>query len=56
MHLTTSTHNLMKKGGRHSRRKRGGMVLGGPLLPQSYDEQGVGTSGVALQFLAGNAN
>jgi len=44
------------KGGRHSRRKRGGMVLGGPLSPQSYDGQGVGTSGVALQFLAGNAN
>jgi hypothetical protein len=41
--------------GRKSRKMRGGMVLGGPLSPQSYDGQGVGTSGVALQFVAGNA-
>jgi hypothetical protein len=40
-------------GGR--RRMRGGMAYGGPLSPHSYDGQGVGTSGVALQFVAGNA-
>jgi hypothetical protein len=44
---------MMKKGGR-SRKMRGGMVLGGPLSPLAYDGQGVGTSGVALQFVAGN--
>jgi len=41
-------------GGR-SRRMRGGMPVGGPLSPQTYDGQGVGTSGVDLQFVAGNA-
>ena len=35
---------------------KGGMALGGPLAPLSYDGQGVGTSGVNLQFVAGNAN
>jgi hypothetical protein len=34
---------------------KGGMVLGGPLSPLSYNGQGVGTSGVNLQFVAGNA-
>lgn len=34
--------------GNHSRRMKGGMN-GGPLSPSSYDGQGVGTSGVALQ-------
>jgi hypothetical protein len=34
---------------------RGGMAYGGPLSPQAYDGQGQGTSGVALQFVAGNA-
>jgi hypothetical protein len=38
-----------------SRKMRGGMAYGGPLLPQSYNGQGEGTSGVALQFVAGNA-
>ena len=42
-------------GRRHSRRMRGGMAYGGPLSPLSYDGQGVGTSGVDLQFVAGNA-
>jgi DVNP family len=41
------------KGG--SRKMRGGMAYGGPLSPHSFDGQGVGTSGVALQFVAGNA-
>ena len=31
------------------------MALGGPLNPHSFDGQGVGTSGVDLQFVAGNA-
>ena len=40
---------------RGSRRMRGGMAYGGPLSPLAYDGQGVGTSGVNLQFVAGNA-
>jgi len=47
---------LVASGGkRKSRKMRGGMAYGGPLSPHSYDGQGVGTSGVALQFVAGNA-
>jgi len=38
-----------------SRSRRGGMAYGGPLSPLAYDGQGVGTSGVDLQFVAGNA-
>jgi hypothetical protein len=38
-----------------SRKMRGGMPLGGPLSPHSYDGSGVGTSGVDLQFVAGNS-
>jgi len=34
---------------------KGGMAYGGPLYPHSYDGAGQGTSGVALQFIAGNA-
>ena len=49
-----SMGGMMKKGGR-SRKMRGGRALGGPLSPLSYDGQGQGTSGVALQFVAGNA-
>ena len=40
---------------RRSRRMRGGMALGGPFSPSTYDGKGVGTSGVGLQFVAGNA-
>lgn len=42
----------------HSAHKamKGGMPYGGPLLPQSYSGSGQGTSGVALQFVAGNAS
>jgi hypothetical protein len=40
---------------RGSRRMRGGMAYGGPLSPLAYDGKGVGTSGVNLQFVAGNA-
>ena len=49
---------LVASGGRRrrgSRKMRGGMTYGGPLSPHSYDGQGVGTSGVNLQFVAGNA-
>ena len=48
----------LSHGGRRrkgSRRMRGGMAYGGPLSPLAYDGQGVGTSGVDLQFVAGNA-
>jgi hypothetical protein len=41
--------------GRKSRKMKGGMAHGGPLSPHSFDGQGVGTSGVGLQFVAGNA-
>ena len=40
---------------RGTRRMRGGMTYGGPLSPLAYDGKGVGTSGVNLQFVAGNA-
>ena len=39
----------------HSRKMKGGMALGGLLSPTAYNGQGVGTSGVDLQFVAGNA-
>jgi hypothetical protein len=48
----------LQHGGRRrrgSRRMRGGMAYGGPLSPLAYDGKGVGTSGVNLQFVAGNA-
>jgi hypothetical protein len=50
----TPSHHMMKKGGR-SRKMRGGMAYGGPLSPLAYNGQGQGTSGVNLQFIAGNA-
>jgi hypothetical protein len=37
------------------RRKRGGYSMG-PLSPSYYDGKGVGTSGVDLQFIAGQGN
>jgi hypothetical protein len=46
---------LMAGGSRRSRSRRGGMAYGGPLNPHPYDGQGVKTSGVDLQFVAGNA-
>jgi 3-deoxy-D-arabino-heptulosonate 7-phosphate (DAHP) synthase len=42
-----------KRGRKGSRKMRGGMYA---LSPSAYDGQGVGTSGVGLQFVAGNAN
>jgi hypothetical protein len=44
-----------RKGRKGSRKMRGGMALGGNLSPHTYDGRGVGTSGVDLQFTAGNA-
>lgn len=52
---------LFRKSDKHhsrrhkSRKMRGGMPYGGLLSPHSYDGKGVGTSGVDLQFVAGNA-
>jgi len=45
-------HRGSRKG---SRKMRGGMAYGGPLSPLTYDGAGVETSGVNLQFMAGNA-
>jgi len=42
-----------RKGRKGSRKMRGGMHA---LSPSSYNGEGVGTSGVDLQFIAGNAN
>jgi hypothetical protein len=49
----TLFHKGNKKG-KKSRKMRGG-YSGGPLSPMEYDGRGVGTSGVALQMVAGNA-
>lgn len=38
-----------------SRSRRGGAPYGNSLSPHSFDGKGVGTSGVDLQFIAGNA-
>ena len=47
---------LVASGGRRrSRKMRGGMAYGGLLSPQAYNGEGIGTSGVALQLIAGNA-
>lgn len=52
----TLFHKTSRKRGRKgSRKMRGGMAFGGPLSPHAYDGKGVGTSGVNLQFVAGNA-
>jgi len=62
-HTTANNHHAMvghkMKGGMHhamvGHKMKGGMALGGPLAPLSYSGEGVGTSGVNLQFVAGNA-
>jgi len=46
---------LVAGGRSRSRRMRGGMAYGGPFSPSAYDGKGVGTSGVDLQFVAGDA-
>jgi len=43
------------RGRKGSRRHKGGSGISHSLTPSSYDGQGVGTSGVNLQFVAGNA-
>lgn len=60
---TASTDNkmmppsmTMKKGGGKSRRHKRGGTVNLPLSPSYYDGKGVGTSGVALQFIAGQGN
>ena len=45
----------MGKKGSRSRKHRGGMGINSALSPSPYDGKGVGTSGVDLQFVAGNA-
>jgi len=54
---TSPMGRALSAGGRRrrgSRRMSGGMAYGGPLSPLTYDGQGVGTSGVNLQFVAGS--
>lgn len=50
-------HTFMSPIGRRtrSRRYRGGNGVNYALTPSKFDGQGVGTSGVDLQFVAGNA-
>ena len=48
-------HSSRRRGRKASRKMRGGMALGGPLSAMKYDGHNVGTSGVDLQFVAGNA-
>ena len=50
-----SRSRKMRGGRNRSRKMKGGMPYGGPLSPHPFDGQGVGTSGVGLQFVAGNA-
>jgi len=53
--IDVPTDRALTAGGRRSRKMRGGMAYGGPLSPLDYDGKGVGTSGVNLQFVAGNS-
>jgi hypothetical protein len=48
--------NKRGKGSRRSKKMRGGSGIGQPLSPSPYDGKGVGTSGVDLQFIAGQGN
>ena len=54
MQLGSPLDRALVAGGR-SRKMKGGMALGGQLSPMNFDGRGVGTSGVALQMVAGNA-
>lgn len=45
-----------KSRGSRSRRQKGGSGVNFPLSPSYYDGKGVGTSGVDLQFVAGQGN
>lgn len=56
-HHSHHMHHMYKKGGKsrsRRHRQRGGMMH--QLMPSYYDGKGVGTSGVNLQFVAGNAS
>jgi len=53
VHPMSAHHATMKRGGR---RHRGGSGINLSLSPSSFNGKGVGTSGVDLQFIAGNAN
>lgn len=52
---TGKTRGSRKSRGSRSRRQKGGSGVNFPLSPSYYDGKGVGTSGVDLQFVAGNA-
>jgi hypothetical protein len=52
---SSSRRNRSDKGKHHKRRMKGGKV-NYSLSPSDYDGSGVGTSGNAVQFAAGNAN
>ena len=58
-YLTRKGHfGFVKKGSKSRRSSKRGSKKGGalsPLSPTSYDGEGSGTSGVNLQFVAGNA-
>jgi hypothetical protein len=51
-HKKNKSHKM--RGGYHNK-MRGGCHVNHPLSPANYDGEGVGTSGVDLQFVAGNA-
>jgi hypothetical protein len=53
-HSTSQHHHGSRIHG--GRRMRGGSGISQSLNPSSYSGKGVGTSGVDLQFIAGNAN
>jgi DVNP family len=56
-YLTKKGHfGFIKKGTKHHGRKNGHKGGMSALSPSHYDGQGVGTSGVAIQTLAGNAS
>jgi len=46
----------VRRGGSRSRRHKKGGMVNLPLSPSYYDGKGVGTSGVDLQFIAGQGN
>jgi len=54
-YLTKKGHFGFIKHGKKSKKQRGGFHVNHPLSPSVYDGKGVGTSGVNLQFVAGNA-
>lgn len=50
-----STSNINYHMSADHKQMKGGMPYGGSLYPQSYNGSGEKTSGVALQFVAGNS-